>query len=155
MTTPGTQTLYDKIWNAHVVERVGGDTCVLHVDRHLLDEVHSPQALEANAASFGVPYIPLFDSRQGIVHLIGTEPGFSLPAQTIVSGDSHASAHGALGALAFGVGASELEQERSASTSNRNFEGRQGPAGRTHLVSSAMAAAAAIAGALVDVRELR
>lgn len=161
MTTPGPRTLYDKIWDAHVVERLGGQTCVLYVDRHLLDEVHSPQAfdglrragrpvrrpaatlavvdhnvptedrrdgiaepqsraqvaaLEANVASFGVPYIPLLDERQGIVHVIGPELGFSLPGQTIVSGDSHASTHGALGALAFGVGASEVEQVLATQT---------------------------------------
>ena len=155
MTAPYPRTLYDKIWDAHVVERLGGQTCVLYVDRHLLDEVHSPQAfdglrragrsvrrpastlavadhnvptenrregvadpksraqietLEDNVVSFGVPYIPLLDERQGIVHVIGPELGFSLPGQTIVSGDSHASTHGALGALAFGVGASEVEQ---------------------------------------------
>ncbi len=161
MTALVPQTLYDKIWNAHVVERIGGETCVLYVDRHLLDEVHSPQAfdglrranrtvrrptatlavvdhniptkdrragitdpnsraqvaaLEANVAAFGVPYIPLFDPRQGIVHVIGPELGFSLPGQTIVSGDSHASTHGALGALAFGVGTSEVEQVLATQT---------------------------------------
>ncbi len=161
MTAPYPRTLYDKIWDAHVVERLGGRTCVLYVDRHLLDEVHSPQAfdglrragrpvrrpaatlavvdhnvptegrrngitepnsraqvaaLEANVASFGVPYIPLLDERQGIVHVIGPELGFSLPGQTIVSGDSHASTHGALGALAFGVGASEVEQVLATQT---------------------------------------
>ncbi len=161
MTAPGPRTLYDKIWDAHVVERLSANTCVLYVDRHLLDEVHSPQAfdglrragrtvrrpaatlavvdhnvptedrrggiaepnsraqvaaLEANVASFGVPYIPLLDARQGIVHVIGPELGFSLPGQTIVSGDSHASTHGALGALAFGVGASEVEQVLATQT---------------------------------------
>ena len=161
MTAPPPRTLYDKIWDAHVVERLGGQTCVLYVDRHLLDEVHSPQAfdglrragrpvrrpaatlavvdhnvptsdrrggiaeprsraqvaaLEANVAAFGVPYIPLLDERQGIVHVIGPELGFSLPGQTIVSGDSHASTHGALGALAFGVGASEVEQVLATQT---------------------------------------
>lgn len=155
------QTLYDKIWNAHVVERLGGETCVLYVDRHMLDEVHSPQAfeglrqagrpvrrpaatlavvdhnvptsvrsggiteprsraqvaaLEANVAAFGVPYIPLLDERQGIVHVIGPEIGFSLPGQTIVSGDSHASTHGALGALAYGIGASEVEHVLATQT---------------------------------------
>jgi 3-isopropylmalate/(R)-2-methylmalate dehydratase large subunit len=161
MASPTPRTLYDKIWDAHVVERLGGRTCVIYVDRHLLDEVHSPQAfeglrragravrrpastlavadhnvptqgrregvtdpksrtqietLEANVASFGVPYIPLLDERQGIVHVIGPELGFSLPGQTIVSGDSHASTHGALGALAFGVGASEVEQVLATQT---------------------------------------
>ena len=161
MTTAHPRTLYDKLWDAHVVRRLGGQTCVLYVDRHLLDEVHSPQAfdglrragrpvrrpaatlavvdhnvptadrrggiaepgsraqvaaLEANVAAFGVPYIPLLDERQGIVHVIGPELGFSLPGQTIVSGDSHASTHGALGALAFGVGASEVEQVLATQT---------------------------------------
>jgi len=72
--------------------------------------------LEANAAAFGVPYIPVLDVRQGIVHVIGPELGFSLPGQTIVSGDSHASTHGALGALAFGVGASEVEHVLATQT---------------------------------------
>jgi 3-isopropylmalate/(R)-2-methylmalate dehydratase large subunit len=161
MIAPHQRTLYDKIWDAHVVERLGGRTCVIYVDRHLLDEMHSPQAfdglrragrvvrrpastlavadhnvptgnrregitdgksraqvetLEANVAAFGVPYIPLLDERQGIVHVIGPELGFSLPGQTIVSGDSHASTHGALGALAFGVGASEVEQVLATQT---------------------------------------
>ncbi|WP_428676212.1 3-isopropylmalate dehydratase large subunit [Reyranella sp.] len=155
------QTLYDKIWNTHVVERLGDETYVLYVDRHLIDEVHSPQAfdglrragrpvrrpaatlavvdhnvptserkagiteprsraqvaaLEANVAAFGVPYIPLHDARQGIVHVVGPELGFSLPGQTIVSGDSHASTHGALGALAFGIGASEVEHVLATQT---------------------------------------
>lgn len=155
------RTLFDKIWDAHVVERLGDDTCVLYIDRHLLDELHSPQAfeglrqagrpvrrpeatlamvdhniptddrrdgikeegsrlqvaaLEANVAAFGVPYIPVLDARQGIVHVVGPELGFSLPGQTIVSGDSHASTHGALGALAFGVGASEVEHVLATQT---------------------------------------
>jgi 3-isopropylmalate/(R)-2-methylmalate dehydratase large subunit len=161
MIAPRHRTLYEKIWDAHVVEQLGGRTYVIYVDRHLLDEVHSPQAfdglrragravrrpastlavadhnvptrerrggvresksraqietLEANVAAFGVPYIPLLDERQGIVHVIGPELGFSLPGQTIVSGDSHASTHGALGALAFGVGASEVEQVLATQT---------------------------------------
>ena len=148
------RTLLDKIWDAHVVRRFDDGTCVLYVDRHLLDEVHSPQAFEglrqagrkvrrpeatmavadhnvptsdrrggisepqsraqvetlvANVAEFGVPYVPMLDVRQGIVHVIGPELGFSLPGQTIVSGNSHASTNGALGSLAFGIGASEVE----------------------------------------------
>jgi 3-isopropylmalate/(R)-2-methylmalate dehydratase large subunit len=148
------RTLYDKIWDAHVVRALPDGTCVLYIDRHLLDELHSPQAfaalraagrpvrrpeatlavvdhniptedrrggikddesrlqvetLEANVTAFGVPYIPVLDERQGIVHVVGPELGFSLPGQTIVSGDSHASTHGALGALAFGIGATEVE----------------------------------------------
>ena len=161
LTTAGPRTLFDKIWDAHVVERLGDGTCVLYVDRHLLDEHGSPQAfdglrraglrvrrpeatlavadhniptedrrggikdeksrlqvetLEANVAAFGVPYIPVLDVRQGIVHIIGPELGFSLPGQTIVSGDSHASTHGALGALAFGIGASEVEHVLATQT---------------------------------------
>lgn len=73
-------------------------------------------ALEVNAGAFGVPYIPLLDSRQGIVHVVGPELGFSLPGQTIVSGDSHASTHGALGALAFGVSTTEVEQVLATQT---------------------------------------
>jgi 3-isopropylmalate/(R)-2-methylmalate dehydratase large subunit len=74
------------------------------------------ETLESNVASFGVPYIPVLDDRQGIVHVIGPELGFSLPGQTIVSGDSHASTHGALGALAFGIGTSEVEQVLATQT---------------------------------------
>ena len=161
MTGATRRTLFDKIWDAHVVERLGDETCVLYIDRHLLDELHSPQAfeglrqagrpvrrpestlamvdhniptddrrngikeegsrlqvatLEADVAAFGVPYIPVLDARQGIVHVVGPELGFSLPGQTIVSGDSHASTHGALGALAFGVGASEVEHVLATQT---------------------------------------
>ena len=161
MTPAKPRTLLDKIWEQHVVERLGDGTCVLYIDRHLLDEIHSPQAfdglrlagrpvrrpeatiavadhnvptedrrggiqeeasriqvetLEANARAFGVPYIPVLDVRQGIVHIIGPELGFSLPGQTIVSGDSHASTHGALGALAFGIGTSEVEHVLATQT---------------------------------------
>jgi 3-isopropylmalate/(R)-2-methylmalate dehydratase large subunit len=155
------RTLLDKIWDAHVVQRFDDGTCVLYIDRHLLDEVHSPQAfaglraagrrvrrpdatlamvdhdiptadrrdgiaepqsrqqietLEANVAAFGVPYIPALDPRQGIVHVVGPELGFSLPGQTIVSGDSHASTNGALGALAFGIGTTEVEHVLATQT---------------------------------------
>lgn len=161
MASPRPRTLYEKIWDAHVVEKLSEDVCVLYVDRHLIDEVHSPQAfdglrathravrrpdatlavadhnvptldrrggisdpasraqvaaLEVNAGAFGVPYIPLLDFRQGIVHVVGPELGFSLPGQTIVSGDSHASTHGALGALAFGVSTTEVEQVLATQT---------------------------------------
>jgi 3-isopropylmalate/(R)-2-methylmalate dehydratase large subunit len=154
-------TLFDKIWDLHVVERFEDGTCLLHVDLHLLDELHSPQAfaglrrsgrsvyrpeaaiavadhnvptrdrqagiadagarllvetLEADAREFGVRHIPLHDPRQGIVHVVGPELGLSLPGQTIVSGDSHASTHGALGALAFGIGASDVEQVLATQT---------------------------------------
>jgi 3-isopropylmalate/(R)-2-methylmalate dehydratase large subunit len=155
------RTLFDKIWDAHVVERMEDGTCVLYIDRHLVHEVTSPQAfeglrlagravrrpdatvavvdhnvptsdrrrgiaepesrlqvetLEANVAEFGVPYIPLLDDRQGIVHIIGPELGISLPGMTIVCGDSHTSTHGAMGALAFGIGTSEVEHVLATQT---------------------------------------
>ena len=155
------KTLFDKIWDAHVVERMQDGTCLLYIDRHLVHEVTSPQAfeglrvagrrvrrpdatmavtdhnvptsdrsepiaepesrlqvetLEANVAEFGVPYIPLRDARQGIVHIVGPELGLSLPGMTIVCGDSHTSTHGALGALAFGIGTSEVEHVLATQT---------------------------------------
>ncbi len=155
------RTLFDKVWDAHVVERLEDGTCVLYIDRHLVHEVTSPQAfeglrmagravrrpdatiavvdhnvptsdrragiiepesriqvetLEQNVAAFGVPYIPLLDARQGIVHIIGPELGISLPGTTIVCGDSHTSTHGALGALAFGIGTSEVEHVLATQT---------------------------------------
>jgi 3-isopropylmalate/(R)-2-methylmalate dehydratase large subunit len=155
------KTLFDKIWDAHVVERMQDGTCILYIDRHLVHEVTSPQAfeglraagrrvrrtdatiavtdhnvptsdrsepiaepesrlqvetLEANVAEFGVPYIPLRDARQGIVHIVGPELGLSLPGMTIVCGDSHTSTHGALGALAFGIGTSEVEHVLATQT---------------------------------------
>ena len=154
-------TLLDKVWNAHVVERLPDGTCVLYIDRHLVHEVTSPQAfeglraagrrvrrpdatiavtdhnvptsdrrlaieepesrlqietLERNVAEFGVPYFPLLDARQGIVHIVGPEQGISLPGMTIVCGDSHTSTHGALGALAFGIGTSEVEHVLATQT---------------------------------------
>ena len=159
----GTQprTLFDKIWDAHVVERLPDGTCVLYIDRHLVHEVTSPQAfeglrltgrrvrrpdatiavtdhnvptsdrragiaepesrlqvetLERNVAEFGVPYFPLLSAQQGIVHIIGPEQGISLPGFTIVCGDSHTSTHGALGALAFGIGTSEVEHVLATQT---------------------------------------
>src|SRR5487761_2783294 len=157
------RTLFDKIWDSHVVERLPDGTCVLYIDRHLVHEVTSPQAfeglraagrklrrpdgtiavadhniptvgprtpadikeddsriqvqtLEKNVAEFGVPYIPILDVRQGIVHIIGPELGVSLPGTTIVCGDSHTSTHGALGALAFGIGTSEVEHVMATQT---------------------------------------
>ncbi|OYV38090.1 MAG: 3-isopropylmalate dehydratase large subunit [Rhodospirillales bacterium 20-64-7] len=155
------RTLFDKIWDAHVVDRLEDGTCVLYIDRHLVHEVTSPQAfeglrmagrrvrrtdatiavadhnvptedrsagiaepesklqvdtLERNVAEFGVPYIPVTDARQGIVHIIGPEQGLSLPGMTIVCGDSHTSTHGALGALAFGIGTSEVEHVLATQT---------------------------------------
>ena len=155
------RTLFDKVWDSHVVERLPDGTCVLYIDRHLVHEVTSPQAfeglrlagrqvrrpdatlavadhniptsdrskgiaeaesriqvetLEQNVAAFGVPYIPVLDARQGIVHIIGPELGASLPGMTIVCGDSHTSTHGALGALAFGIGTSEVEHVLATQT---------------------------------------
>ena len=155
------RTLFDKVWDAHVVDRLEDGTCILYIDRHLVHEVTSPQAFEglrlagrpvrrpdatvavvdhnvptsdrragiaepesrlqvetliANVAEFGVPYIPLLDARQGIVHIIGPELGISLPGVTIVCGDSHTSTHGALGALAFGIGTSEVEHVLATQT---------------------------------------
>ena len=147
------QTLYDRIWDAHVVRELGG-AALIYVDRHLVHEVTSPQAfdglrlagrkpwrvkanlavpdhnvpttdrsrgiadpisreqvqaLEANCREYGVPLVALDDVRQGIVHIIGPEQGATLPGMTIVCGDSHTSTHGAFGALAFGIGTSEVE----------------------------------------------
>jgi 3-isopropylmalate/(R)-2-methylmalate dehydratase large subunit len=155
------RTLFDKIWDAHVVETLEDGTCLLYIDRHLVHEVTSPQAfeglreagrkvrrpdatlavtdhnvptsdrragiaepesrlqvetLERNVAEFGVPYFPLLDERQGIVHIVGPEQGISLPGMTIVCGDSHTSTHGALGALAFGIGTSEVEHVLATQT---------------------------------------
>ncbi len=155
------RTLFDKVWDSHVVERLPDGTCILYIDRHLVHEVTSPQAfeglrlagrrvrrpdatiavadhniptsdrrlgiaeedsriqvetLERNVAAFGVPYFPVLDARQGIVHIIGPEQGISLPGMTIVCGDSHTSTHGALGALAFGIGTSEVEHVLATQT---------------------------------------
>jgi 3-isopropylmalate/(R)-2-methylmalate dehydratase large subunit len=157
------RTLFDKIWDSHVVERLPDGTCILYIDRHLVHEVTSPQAfeglrlagrpvrrpdctiavadhniptvgsrvpadikedesriqvqtLEKNVKEFGVPYIPILDVRQGIVHIIGPELGLSLPGTTIVCGDSHTSTHGAMGALAFGIGTSEVEHVLATQT---------------------------------------
>jgi 3-isopropylmalate/(R)-2-methylmalate dehydratase large subunit len=155
------RTLFDKVWDAHVVETLEDGTCLLYIDRHLVHEVTSPQAfeglrmagrrvrrpdetiavtdhnvptsdrrhgieepesrlqvetLERNVAEFGVPYFPLLDARQGIVHIVGPEQGISLPGMTIVCGDSHTSTHGALGALAFGIGTSEVEHVLATQT---------------------------------------
>jgi 3-isopropylmalate/(R)-2-methylmalate dehydratase large subunit len=155
------RTLFDKLWDSHVVKRLEDGTCILYIDRHLVHEVSSPQAfqglrasgrpvrrpeatlavvdhniptsprdqpiddpasllqietLEANVAAFGVPYIPVNDVRQGIVHIIGPELGLSLPGMTIVCGDSHTSTHGAFGALAFGIGTSEVEHVLTTQT---------------------------------------
>jgi 3-isopropylmalate/(R)-2-methylmalate dehydratase large subunit len=156
------RTLFDKIWDAHVVETLPDGTALLYIDLHLTHEVTTPQAfdglraagrkvrrpdatlavvdhniatdesrrtgitdpesrlqvetLERNVKEFGVPYIPLLDERQGIVHVIGPELGRSLPGMTIVCGDSHTSTHGAMGALAFGIGTSEVEHVLATQT---------------------------------------
>ena len=165
MSTP--QTLYEKIWNAHVVEQRDDGTCLIFIDRHLVHEVTSPQAfeglraagrrvrrpdltlavpdhnlpttarldshgqpipiadpesaqqleaLERNAPEFGIDYINATDAKQGIVHVVGPEQGFSLPGTTIVCGDSHTACHGGLGALAFGIGTSEVEHVLATQT---------------------------------------
>jgi 3-isopropylmalate/(R)-2-methylmalate dehydratase large subunit len=156
------RTLYDKIFDEHVVDRQDDGTCLLYIDRHLVHEVTSPQAFEGlrlagrkvrqpektlavvdhnvptspdrkngikneesriqvdalarNAADFGVEYYDAADIRQGIVHIIGPEQGFTLPGMTIVCGDSHTSTHGAFGALAHGIGTSEVEHVLATQT---------------------------------------
>ncbi len=163
----GPQTLYEKIWAAHVVERRDDGTCLIYIDRHLVHEVTSPQAfdglrladrkvrrpdltlavpdhnlpttqrvdaqgrelpiadpesaaqldaLRRNTTEFGIDYIDANAVQQGIVHVIGPELGFTLPGTTLVCGDSHTSAHGALGALAFGIGTSEVEHVLATQT---------------------------------------
>ncbi|PRD44433.1 3-isopropylmalate dehydratase large subunit [Phyllobacterium phragmitis] len=156
------RTLYDKIWDDHLVDSQADGTCLLYIDRHLVHEVTSPQAFEGlrltgrkvrhpertlavvdhnvptspdrkngikneesriqvealarNAADFGVEYYSENDIRQGIVHIIGPEQGFTLPGMTIVCGDSHTSTHGAFGALAHGIGTSEVEHVLATQT---------------------------------------
>lgn len=159
--TKGPQTLYDKIFDDHVVDRQDDGTCLLYIDRHLVHEVTSPQAFEGlrmtgrkvrspektlavvdhnipttdrtkgiaeeesriqvealakNAKDFGVEYFNELDKRQGIVHIVGPEQGFTLPGTTIVCGDSHTSTHGAFGALAHGIGTSEVEHVLATQT---------------------------------------
>jgi 3-isopropylmalate/(R)-2-methylmalate dehydratase large subunit len=161
MTSSHPRTLYDKIWDDHLVdERDGG--ALMYIDRHLVHEVTSPQAFEGlrvagrkvrhpektlavvdhnvstapdralgiknpesrlqvetlakNAADFGIEYFDQADRRQGIVHIIGPEQGFTLPGMTIVCGDSHTSTHGAFGALAHGIGTSEVEHVLATQT---------------------------------------
>ncbi|YBV96055.1 3-isopropylmalate dehydratase large subunit [Phyllobacteriaceae bacterium JZ32] len=156
------RTLYDKIWDDHLVDQQPDGTCLLYIDRHLVHEVTSPQAFEGlrmagrkvrhpektlavvdhnvptspdrkngikneesriqvealakNAADFGVEYYSENDIRQGIVHIVGPEQGFTLPGMTIVCGDSHTSTHGAFGALAHGIGTSEVEHVLATQT---------------------------------------
>ncbi len=155
------KTLYDKIWDAHLVEERPGEIPLIYIDRHLVHEVTSPQAfeglrnngrkvrrpelalavadhnvptkdrdqgitdpesreqvatLEKNARDFGIEYFAMDDVRQGIVHIIGPEQGWTLPGTTIVCGDSHTSTHGAFGALAFGIGTSDVEHVLATQT---------------------------------------
>jgi 3-isopropylmalate/(R)-2-methylmalate dehydratase large subunit len=155
------RTLYDKIWDAHLVHEAPDGTCLIYIDRHLVHEVTSPQAFEGlrmagrkvrapdktlavvdhnvpttdrskgiddpesalqiatlaeNAREFGIEYYHERDRRQGIVHVVGPEQGFTLPGTTIVCGDSHTSTHGAFGALAHGIGTSEVEHVLATQT---------------------------------------
>ncbi len=157
------RTLYDKIWDDHVVDQAEDGTCLIYIDRHLVHEVTSPQAFEGlrmtgrklrapektiavpdhnvpttpgrenpdqmtedsriqvaaldkNARDFGVHYYPVDDIRQGIVHIVGPEQGWTLPGMTVVCGDSHTATHGAFGALAHGIGTSEVEHVLATQT---------------------------------------
>lgn len=148
------RTLFDKIWDSHLVDQQEDGICLIYIDRHLVHEVTSPQAFEGlrlngrtvrrpdatlavadhnvptsdrsggiddaesrlqvdtltrNCEAFGIELFDMNDVRQGIVHIIGPEQGFTLPGTTIVCGDSHTATHGAFGALAFGIGTSEVE----------------------------------------------
>ncbi len=155
------RTLYDKIWDAHLIDTAEDGSSLIYIDRHLVHEVTSPQAFEGlrnagrkvahpektlavvdhnvpttdrsrgiddpeaklqietlakNAEEFGITYFDAFDPRQGVVHIIGPEQGFTLPGTTIVCGDSHTSTHGAFGALAHGIGTSEVEHVLATQT---------------------------------------
>ncbi|MEE2699682.1 MAG: 3-isopropylmalate dehydratase large subunit [Pseudomonadota bacterium] len=155
------RTLFDKIWDSHLVNVQDDGTCLLYIDRHLTHEVTSPQAFEGlrnagrkvrrpeatlavvdhdvpttdrskpiedpealaqvetlrkNCKDFGIQFFDIDDIRQGIVHIIGPEQGFTLPGSTIVCGDSHTATHGAFGALAFGIGTSEVEHVLATQT---------------------------------------
>ncbi|MGR3591179.1 3-isopropylmalate dehydratase large subunit [Limimaricola soesokkakensis] len=156
------KTLYDKIWDAHLVHQAEDGTGLLYIDRHLVHEVTSPQAFEGlrmagrqvrapektiavpdhnvpttegrdkvienedsriqvealdkNARDFGINYYPVSDVRQGIVHIVGPEQGWTLPGMTVVCGDSHTATHGAFGALAHGIGTSEVEHVLATQT---------------------------------------
>ena len=156
-----TKTLYDKIWNDHLVDQQEEGTALLYVDRHLIHEVTSPQAFEGlrlanrkvrqpkltlavadhnvpttdrsqgikdkeseiqvntlrkNCEEFNIELFDMLDKRQGIVHIIGPEQGFTQPGTVIVCGDSHTATHGAFGALAFGIGTSEVEHVLATQT---------------------------------------
>ena len=154
------KTLFDKIWDNHVIDNIDDSNCLLYIDLHLVHEVTSPQAfeslrlskrnvrqpektfavpdhnvptinrekiedelskkqleaLEKNTKDFDISYFPINDIRQGIVHIIGPEQGLTQPGMTIVCGDSHTSTHGAFGALAFGIGTSEVEHVLATQT---------------------------------------
>ena len=159
MTKP--RTLFDKIWESHLVNVQDDGTCLIYIDRHLIHEVTSPQAFEGlraarrkvrradltlavadhnvpttdrsqgiddedsriqiealtkNCAEFGVELFDMNDIRQGIVHIIGPEQGFTLPGTTLVCGDSHTATHGAFGSLAFGIGTTEVEHVLATQT---------------------------------------
>ncbi len=160
MTAP--KTIYDKIWDSHLVHEDADGTSLLYIDRHLVHEVTSPQAfeglrmagrtvrapektiavpdhnvpttldrakgieneesriqvdaLDTNAREFGLNYYPVSDVRQGIVHIVGPEQGWTLPGMTVVCGDSHTATHGAFGALAHGIGTSEVEHVLATQT---------------------------------------
>ncbi len=176
------KTMFEKIWDAHVVRDAPGEDTILYIDRHLVHEATSPAAfaglreahrqvrrpdatiavldhnvptvpgrkminvvdqdsslvittMEQNAQDFGLTLFDMDDPRQGIVHIIGPEQGITLPGMTIVCGDSHTSTHGALGALAFGIGTSEIEHvlatqcllQKKPKTMNIRVEGKPGP----------------------------
>jgi 3-isopropylmalate/(R)-2-methylmalate dehydratase large subunit len=155
------RTLYDKIWDDHLIEEEPNGACLIYIDRHIVHEVTSPQAFEGlrlagrkvhapdktllvvdhnvpttdrnlpnpdpesaaqiaylaeNAKFFGLEYYDEFDKRQGIVHIIGPEQGFTLPGVTLVCGDSHTATNGAFGALAYGIGTSEVEHVLATQT---------------------------------------
>jgi 3-isopropylmalate/(R)-2-methylmalate dehydratase large subunit len=163
LTHPHDKTLYDKLWDAHLVHEAEDGTSLLYIDRHLVHEVTSPQAFEGlrmagrtvrapdktiavpdhnvpttagrdnpdqmpedsriqvealdkNAKDFGIHYYPVSDVRQGIVHIVGPEQGWTLPGMTVVCGDSHTATHGAFGALAHGIGTSEVEHVLATQT---------------------------------------
>ncbi len=176
------KTMFEKIWDAHIVRDIPGESTILYIDRHLVHEMTSPQAfaglrtaglsvhrpdatvavldhnvptvqgrrmldvvdkdsalclttMQQNARDFGLTLFDMADARQGIVHIIGPEQGITLPGMTIVCGDSHTSTHGALGALAFGIGTSEIEHvlatqcmlQKRPKTMNIRVEGTPAP----------------------------
>ncbi|MCU7871061.1 MAG: 3-isopropylmalate dehydratase large subunit, partial [Candidatus Thiodiazotropha sp. (ex Lucinoma borealis)] len=177
------KTLYDKLWESHLVQTDDNGTALIYIDRHLVHEVTSPQAfeglrlaerepwrvdanlatpdhnvptteraggveaiedpisrtqvetLDANCREFGITEFEMLDTRQGIVHVVGPEQGATLPGMTVVCGDSHTSTHGAMGALAFGIGTSEVEHvlatqcliQKKSKAMQVRVEGKAGP----------------------------